>query len=137
MSLVDIIFVISEKATMVNDIEWIKSILNALDTRIKENDINPQYGLVLFGVDAPELARKVLLNGSEFGDIEELYTAVDNISLDNGQQDTYYAINLAVENYTFRENAKRCSHHGYICYRHTEDDLQYTLDTIQTVLSGL
>ncbi len=104
-SLVDIVFVVSEKATMTNDHVWLKGMIHTLNEKLSSNGISPQYGLVVFGGGSPDLAHKILMNGNDFGNAGEFSSAMEEIVRGNGPQDSYSAIELAIQHYGFRATA--------------------------------
>eukprot|EP00117_Sycon_ciliatum_P002421 scpid7190/ scgid3720/ Fibrillin-1 len=105
----DIIFVIDESASMVTEHQWLSRLSDQLDKALAVQGIGiamPNYfGLVGFAKDSPahKTGRIIRMeNGRLFGSALDLSDATVELALDGRDEDMYYGIVTALEQYPFR-----------------------------------
>ncbi|NEQ40249.1 MAG: PEP-CTERM sorting domain-containing protein [Okeania sp. SIO3I5] len=103
----DVVVIIDESVSMSGEQEWIGNMIPQLDAVLQTQGLTGQrFGLVGFGSSRPDfLGRSVPVGGAKFGTSAEFATATNNLLVSGGFEDGYSAIDFALNNYTFREDA--------------------------------
>ncbi|NEO55884.1 MAG: VWA domain-containing protein [Okeania sp. SIO3B5] len=103
----DVVVLIDESNSMLGEQEWIGTMIPQLDAVLQTQGLTGQrFGLVGFGSNRPDyLGRSVPVGGANFGTSAEFATATNNLLVSGSFEDGYSAIDFALNNYTFREDA--------------------------------
>ena len=107
----DVIFLVDESASMVNEHAWLQNISHGLNNALKGQgigvDIPNLFGLVGFAKDDPAhvKGRTILMkscSGGLMGTAAEFNDARVQLALNGRKEDGYLAMNLALTQYPFR-----------------------------------
>lgn len=110
-STADVVFIIDESGSMAGEHSWISNMVSSLDTELNNAGVtNNRYGLVGFGEwsghassnDEPHMHS---VGGGNFGSASDLASATSGLVTNGGYEDGYWALDYAINNYTFRADA--------------------------------
>lgn len=114
--MVDVVFIVDESRSMVAEHAWLKDMVSALESRLLEDRVGVlepnRYALIGFANPDPKLekGRIVALGGGAdqpFGNPSEFSGGVDMLALRGDDEDGYSAMQVALNNLTFRPRAAR------------------------------
>ena len=111
----DIILLIDESGSMVEEHAWLSAMTPLLDQALKEVDvgvdIENRFGVVGFGDDCNEgnVFGRVLLSSSQdqFAPAENITDFTGRLNVGGRMEDGYSAIAIALDTYSFRDVAKQ------------------------------
>lgn len=140
---VDIVLLVDESGSMVEEHAWIPSMTTLLDQALRAVDVGVEprnrFGVLGFGDDCNEenIFGRILLSS-----VQEQFAFADNITDFTGglnvggrQEDGYSAIDIALESYDFRDVAKQ-----FILITDEDRDVvaeHLTRDSVQTLLEDV
>ncbi|XP_062505324.1 uncharacterized protein LOC134182022 isoform X2 [Corticium candelabrum] len=112
---VDVVFLVDESGSMMDEHEWLKSTVPKLERRLSDISIGAgllknRYGLVGFGRELKNLALgpgaviPVGTDSSGMGSDKELVVALEELRSDGVFEDGYAAIGMALDQLTFRSS---------------------------------
>lgn len=104
----DFVFLIDESGSMISEHQWLGNMIYDLDLGLlNEGLTNNRYGLIGFGSGLRPgiLGRGIDVGGGQFGTASEFDAATSMLLISGGFEDGYSAMNYALTNYSFREEA--------------------------------
>lgn len=117
----DIMFLVDESGSMGGEHAWLSSMITNLDSALLAADVGTsegnRYGMVGFGTNASsdgihdsvdssdDSPHKHPVDGGDFGTAAELVTATGDLKTSGAVEDGWRALDYAINNYTFRDNA--------------------------------
>jgi len=116
----DIMTIIDESGSMDTEHAWIPNMITDLDIGLNDESIsNNQFGLVGFGANGQndgihdgldssiEPPHKHPVGGGDFGTASELGTAAGDLVLSGSEEDGWWGLDFAINNYSYRDGSAR------------------------------
>mgnify|MGYP006298476723 FL=1 len=101
-SSVDMVFVVDESGSMEGEHMFLGNQAVSIDQALQNRNItNNRYGLTAYLGSA----RQIQVGGDSLGTAQELATATDDLLTSGGTEDGYNAVDFALQNYNFRQDA--------------------------------
>lgn len=108
----DVLFVVDESGSMDTEHAWLGTVIGDLDAAlVAAGATGNRYGLVGYGADVSghggqQRAHKHAVGGGDWGTAAQFRGATSALVTEGGTEDGWQAIDFALDNYTFRGNAR-------------------------------